>query len=88
MSDERSEQITTTEARAGYTPHVTRYVLGVGLGLLQIAGIAVAVGGVVLAGGPQLRGAPVQRQAILLALIAAAGFGTVFALIYAIYAAP
>ncbi|MER5474574.1 DMT family transporter [Streptomyces sp. NPDC002685] len=61
--------------------------IGVGLflgerpGLLQIAGIAVAVAGVVLAGGPQLRGAPVQRQAILLTLIAAAGFGTVFALI-------
>ncbi|MFF4536507.1 EamA family transporter [Streptomyces aureus] len=61
--------------------------IGVGLflgerpGLAQIAGIAVAVAGVVLAGGPQLRGAPVQRQAILLTLIAAAGFGTVFALI-------
>ncbi|MFE4703396.1 EamA family transporter [Streptomyces sp. NPDC056738] len=61
--------------------------IGVGLflgerpGLIQIAGIAVAVAGVVLAGGPQLRGAPVQRQAILLTLIAAAGFGTVFALI-------
>ncbi|MCX4992471.1 MULTISPECIES: DMT family transporter [unclassified Streptomyces] len=61
--------------------------IGVGLflgerpGLLQIAGIAVAVAGVVLAGGPQLRGAPVQRQAILLTLIAAAGFGTVFVLI-------
>jgi hypothetical protein len=48
MSDERSEQITTTEARAGYTPHVTRYVLGVGLALVVV----------------------------------------VFALIYAIYAAP
>ncbi|WP_329245336.1 DMT family transporter [Streptomyces sp. NBC_01478] len=61
--------------------------VGVGLflgerpGLLQVAGIAVAVTGVVLAGGPQLRGAPVQRQAILLTLIAALGFGTVFALI-------
>ncbi|MFF3885380.1 EamA family transporter [Streptomyces sp. NPDC001914] len=61
--------------------------IGVGLflgerpGLTQIAGIAVAVAGVVLAGGPQLRGAPVQRQAVLLTLIAAAGFGTVFALI-------
>ncbi|MFG2308116.1 DMT family transporter [Streptomyces sp. NPDC048566] len=61
--------------------------IGVGLflgerpGLLQVAGIAVAVSGVVLAGGPQLRGAPVQRRAILLTLIAAAGFGTVFALI-------
>ncbi|MCW7943913.1 membrane protein [Streptomyces hygroscopicus] len=61
--------------------------VGVGLalgerpGLLQAAGIAVAVAGVVLAGGPQLRGAPVQRRAILLTLVAALGFGTVFALI-------
>ncbi|MFF2361643.1 EamA family transporter [Streptomyces sp. NPDC058122] len=61
--------------------------IGVGLflgerpGPTQVAGIAVAVAGVVLAGGPQLRGAPVQRQAILLTLIAAAGFGTVFVLI-------
>jgi drug/metabolite transporter (DMT)-like permease len=36
---------------------------------------------VVLAGGPQLKGAPVQRQAVLLTLLAALGFGTVFALI-------
>nr|WP_203615205.1 EamA family transporter [Streptomyces sp. SID13726] len=61
--------------------------VGVGLflgerpGLVQVAGIAVAVTGVVLAGGPQLRGAPVQRRAIVLTLIAALGFGTVFALI-------
>ncbi|MEU9167922.1 EamA family transporter [Streptomyces sp. NPDC048420] len=61
--------------------------VGVGLflgerpGLVQAAGIAVAVTGVVLAGGPQLRGAPVQREAIVLTLIAALGFGTVFALI-------
>ncbi|WP_328684719.1 DMT family transporter [Streptomyces sp. NBC_01261] len=61
--------------------------VGVGLflgerpGLMQVAGIAVAVTGVVLAGGPQLRGAPVQRQTILLTLVAALGFGTVFALI-------
>lgn len=61
--------------------------IGVGLflgerpGLLQVAGIAVAVTGVALAGGPQLRGAPVQRRTILLTLVAALGFGTVFALI-------
>jgi hypothetical protein len=36
MSDERPEQVTTTEARAGYTPHMTRYVLGVGLALVVI----------------------------------------------------
>lgn len=55
--------------------------LGERPGLTQVAGIAVAVVGVVLAGGPQLRGAPVQRQAVLLTLIAALGFGTVFVLI-------
>jgi drug/metabolite transporter (DMT)-like permease len=61
--------------------------VGVGLllgerpGLVQVAGIAVAVLGVVLAGGPQLRGAPVQRRAVLLTLVAAFGFGTVFVLI-------
>ncbi|MER6424573.1 DMT family transporter [Streptomyces sp. NPDC001137] len=55
--------------------------LGERPGLTQVAGIAVAVTGVVLAGGPQLKGAPVQRQAILLTLVAALGFGTVFALI-------
>ncbi|WP_055526280.1 EamA family transporter [Streptomyces graminilatus] len=56
-------------------------LLGERPGLLQAAGIAVAVVGVVLAGGPQLRGAPVQRRAVLLGLLAALGFGTVFVLI-------
>ncbi|MFG3039667.1 EamA family transporter [Streptomyces sp. NPDC048330] len=50
-------------------------------GLLQFAGIGVAVLGVVLAGGPELRGAPVRRQAVLLTLLAAIGFGSVMALI-------
>lgn len=62
-------------------PITVGLVLGERPGLTQFAGIAVAVVGVVLAGGPQLRGAPVQRQAILLTLLAALGFGTVFALI-------
>lgn len=61
--------------------------VGVGLllgerpGLAQFAGIAVAVAGILLAGGPELRGAPVQRQAVLLTLLAAFGFGGVMALI-------
>lgn len=61
--------------------------VGVGLmlgerpGLLQFTGILVAVAGVRLAGGPQFRGAPVQRQAIALTLLAAFGFGAVMALI-------
>lgn len=56
-------------------------VLGERPGLLQLAGIVVAVAGVVLAGGPQFRGAPVQRQAVVLTLLAAFGFGAVMALI-------
>jgi hypothetical protein len=36
MSDERPEQVTTTEARAGYTPHMTRYVLGISLALVVL----------------------------------------------------
>ncbi|GGZ42372.1 DMT family transporter [Streptomyces poonensis] len=56
-------------------------VLGERPGLPQLAGIVVAVAGVVLAGGPQLKGAPVQRQAVLLTLLAAFGFGAVMALI-------
>ena len=36
MPNERPEQLTTTEARAGATPHVTRYVLGVGLVLVVV----------------------------------------------------
>ncbi|NGO74535.1 DMT family transporter [Streptomyces sp. YC504] len=56
-------------------------VLGERPGLLQYGGIAVAVVGIVLAGGPQFRGAPVQRQALFLTLLAAFGFGAVMALI-------
>ncbi|SDK23275.1 DMT family transporter [Streptomyces indicus] len=56
-------------------------VLGERPGLMQYGGIAVAVVGIVMAGGPQFRGAPVQRQALFLTLVAAFGFGTVMALI-------
>ncbi|MEU6948429.1 DMT family transporter [Streptomyces sp. NPDC046316] len=56
-------------------------LLGDRPGLLQFAGIGVAIVGIVLAGGPELRGAPVQRQAVLLTLVAAFGFGSVMALI-------
>ncbi|MFJ2647777.1 EamA family transporter [Streptomyces sp. NPDC087420] len=50
-------------------------------GPLQVAGIAVAFAGIVLAGGPELRGAPVRRRTLALTLLAAFGFGGVLALI-------
>jgi hypothetical protein len=36
MPDEQPEHLTTTEARAGSTPHMTRYVLGIGLLLVIV----------------------------------------------------
>ncbi|MFC9067664.1 DMT family transporter [Streptomyces harbinensis] len=48
---------------------------------VQYTGIAIALLGVVLAGGPQLRGARVQRRTVALALVSAAGFGAVLVLI-------
>jgi len=62
-------------------PLAVAVVLGERPGLLQLAGVVVAVAGVVLAGGPQTGGNPVQRQTLLLTLVAALGFGSVMALI-------
>ena len=36
MKNEPTEHLTTTEARGGATPHVTRVVLGVGLALVVV----------------------------------------------------
>jgi hypothetical protein len=36
MGNERPEQVTTTEARAGATPHMTRYILGISLALVVV----------------------------------------------------
>lgn len=36
MRNEPGEHLTTTEAREGVTPHVTRYVLGWGLALTVV----------------------------------------------------
>lgn len=50
----------------------------------QLAGIVVAVLGVVLASGPELRGedaSPAAGRSLLLACLAAVGFGTVFVLL-------
>lgn len=42
MSDHR-EHIGTTDARAGSTPHMTRYILGFGLMLVIAAFIAIVL---------------------------------------------
>ena len=36
MADDDPQHVTTTEARAGATPHMTRYVLGIGTGLVIV----------------------------------------------------
>ena len=36
MADEQPEHVTTTEARAGATPHMTRHVLVFGTGLVIV----------------------------------------------------
>ena len=36
MTEERPEQITTTDARAGATPHMKRYILGISLALVVL----------------------------------------------------
>jgi drug/metabolite transporter (DMT)-like permease len=57
-------------------------VMGERPGTVQYAGILVACAGVVLAGGPQARGAAqVQRRTMVYTLVAAFGFGAVLALI-------
>ena len=46
MPDDRPEHVTTTEARAGATPHMTRYVLSIGLLLVIVLfAIILFVGG-------------------------------------------
>jgi drug/metabolite transporter (DMT)-like permease len=62
-------------------PVIVALVLGERPATVQYAGITVAVIGVMLAGGLQLRGAPVQRQAMVLTLIASCSFGGVMLLI-------
>jgi hypothetical protein len=41
MDDDREQHIGTTDARAGSTPHMTRYVLAWGLGLVVVAFVVI-----------------------------------------------
>jgi drug/metabolite transporter (DMT)-like permease len=63
-------------------PVVVGMVRGEHLSVLQLAGIAVTLTGIVLASGPELRsGVPVRRQALGLAIGAAVGFGVAYTLL-------
>lgn len=39
--DDEPQHIATTDVRAGSTPHMTRYILGWGLGLVIVAFVVV-----------------------------------------------
>ncbi len=63
-------------------PVVVGMVRGEHLSMLQLAGIAVTLAGIVLASGPEFSsGVPVRRQAVWLAIGAAAGFGVAYTLL-------
>jgi drug/metabolite transporter (DMT)-like permease len=63
-------------------PVVVGMVRGEHLSVLQLAGIAVTLTGIVLASGPEFRsGVPVRRQALGFAIGAAAGFGIAYTLL-------
>ena len=62
-------------------PVVLGLLLGERPALSQYGGIAVALAGIALAGGPRRGGPPVQPRTIALALVAAGGFGTVMVLV-------
>jgi drug/metabolite transporter (DMT)-like permease len=63
-------------------PVVVGMVRGEHLSVLQLAGIAVTLTGIVLASGPELRsGVAVRRQALGLAIGAAVGFGVAYTLL-------
>jgi drug/metabolite transporter (DMT)-like permease len=63
-------------------PVVVGIARGEQLSALRLAGIAVTLIGIVLASGPEFRsGTPVRRQALGLAIGAAAGFGVAYTLL-------
>jgi drug/metabolite transporter (DMT)-like permease len=63
-------------------PVVVGIVRGEQLSALRLAGIAVTLIGIVLASGPEFRsGTPIRRQALGLAIGAAAGFGVAYTLL-------
>ena len=43
MREDHPDHVTTTEARAGSTPHMTRYVLGIGLALVVVLFVVIVL---------------------------------------------
>ncbi len=69
-------------AAGAVIPVLVGMVRGEHLSVLQFAGIVVALTGIVLASGPELRsGVAVRRQALFLAIGAAVGFGVAYTLL-------
>ncbi len=63
-------------------PVLVGIVRGEHLSILQLAGIVVTLTGIVLASGPEFRsGVAVRRQALILAIGAAVGFGVAYTLL-------
>jgi drug/metabolite transporter (DMT)-like permease len=74
--------VASIAATGAAVPVAVGAIRGERLTLLQVAGIVLAVAGAVLASGPELRsGVHMRRQTVLLALVAAVGFGAVLPLI-------
>jgi drug/metabolite transporter (DMT)-like permease len=69
-------------AGGAIVPVLTGLLRGEHLGAIQAAGIGVALIGIVLASGPELRsGVPVRRQALGFAIGAGVGFGVAYTLL-------
>jgi drug/metabolite transporter (DMT)-like permease len=82
MADAPLSLVAPITAAGTAIPVLTGLARGEHLSIVQGAGIAVTLIGVILASGPEFRGgAHVRRQAVLFAVLAAAGFGVAYTLL-------
>lgn len=82
MADAPLSLVAPITAAGTGIPVLAGLARGEHLSLLQSAGIAVTLAGVIAACGPEFRGgAPVRRQAVAFAVLAAAGFGIAYTLL-------
>jgi drug/metabolite transporter (DMT)-like permease len=84
MADAPLSLVAPITASGTAIPVLVGLARGERLSVLQAAGIAVTLAGVILASGPEFRGgAHVRRQAIIFAVLAAVGFGVAYTLLAA-----